>query len=252
MAAASPVRVILSINSEWPVRATSRFRGSEQPKPGRLGDGGRPRRHIELRQRIRDVPMHGVLADGQPFGDRLIAQAARDQPEHFHFARRQAARVARSRDRPRPIEGTPSVDRASPRRRRSRGGRRGVSGLRVRGGLPPRRRRCDSVVPSRARGRCACGPFRTALRSARTGPRHLRSRRRATSWSPAASAIQPTTGLPRRAAQACAPRSAMLRSSSSATARAIEVLFSPRARRRRGSTVPARRRAPCGSSQGVV
>ena len=161
MAAASPVRVILSINSGWPVRATSRFRGSEQPKPGRLGDGGRPRRHIELRQRIRDVPMHGVLADGQPFGDRLIAQAARDQPEYFHLAGRQpaVARYGTGRGR----SGTPSVDRAAPRRRRS--SRRASRRVRLQRAVDFRHGGAvRSVVPSHARGRCASGPFRTALR----------------------------------------------------------------------------------------
>ena len=228
MAAASPVRVILSKNVRMARSGQITVRRSEQPEPGRLGDGGRPRRHVELRQRIRDVPMHGVLADGQPFGDRLVAQAARDQPQHFHFAGRQAARVARDGGRTRPIEATRSVDRASPRRRRSRGGRRArvsASSARRTSATAASVRSSRSITRARSmrvRGRFERraalleqidGIFELPARDVEVagGERH-RARRQ---------------GLPRRAAAGVCASVGDASSSSSAAARAIEVLLSP-------------------------
>src|SRR6188508_2700969 len=52
---------------------TDRPLALQQPQAGRVGDGGGSRRHVQLRQGIGDVPVHGVLADGQAIGDGLVA-----------------------------------------------------------------------------------------------------------------------------------------------------------------------------------
>ena len=74
---------------DWPVRAIS-----EQPEFCGVGHRRRPRRHIELGQRIGDVAMHGVLADMQALGDRLVAETAGDQAQHVQLTRRQATVIA--------------------------------------------------------------------------------------------------------------------------------------------------------------
>ncbi len=40
------------------------------------------------------MTMDRVLADAEALGNRLVAEAARDEPEDFNFAGRQTARVA--------------------------------------------------------------------------------------------------------------------------------------------------------------
>ena len=66
----------------------------EKPKLGRVryrrGSGG----HVELGQRIGDVAVDGMFADVQAFRDRLIAQPARNEAQHFQLARGQAGGVA--------------------------------------------------------------------------------------------------------------------------------------------------------------
>ena len=107
-------------------------------RPGALRVRGEPRgrrrptaRHVQFGERIRDVPVDGVLADAQPVGDGLVAQAARDQPEHFDFACRQAARIA-SRPRTwRAVQAAQTIA-APPRRATTRTARRAASALRSR------------------------------------------------------------------------------------------------------------------------
>src|SRR5258705_13555217 len=87
---ASPDPVILRRHPKWPVRAMATTDLKlQQPKPCGAGDGGRPRRHVELGQGVGDVPVNRVLADAEALGNRMVAEAARDEPEHFDFSRRQ-------------------------------------------------------------------------------------------------------------------------------------------------------------------
>jgi hypothetical protein len=48
---------------------------SQQPEAARLGDGRRAGRHIELGERIGDVPVDRVFADEEPSRNRLIVEA---------------------------------------------------------------------------------------------------------------------------------------------------------------------------------
>jgi hypothetical protein len=50
------------------------------------GDRRCARRSLQLSKDVRDVPMHGVLAEKNAFGDRLVRQTLRDEPKHFPFA----------------------------------------------------------------------------------------------------------------------------------------------------------------------
>ena len=59
----------------------------QQPEAGGLRDRGRARRHVELRRGVGDVTVDGVLADEEPLGDRLVAEAVGDQPEDLDLAR---------------------------------------------------------------------------------------------------------------------------------------------------------------------
>ena len=182
------------------------------------GHRGRSRGHVQLRQRIGDVAVDGVLADEEPLGDRLIAQPARNQPQHFQFAGGQAAGVARHGARAAGHVQAAMSDARAPRR---------PPPARVwrRGGSAPSSARSTSanaasVRPSRSSTR---REIDAGVRGFERRPALLEQIDRVFELAPrdvevagrrATRVRRP--GLPTRAAARCSRRSAMLRSSSSA------------------------------------
>ena len=61
----------------------------EDAQAGDLGDSGGTGGHVELRQRVRDVPVHRVLADEQPLGDGVVAETDRNEAQDLELSHRQ-------------------------------------------------------------------------------------------------------------------------------------------------------------------
>jgi hypothetical protein len=67
----------------------------QQPGAGGVGRRGGARRLAQLGPYVRDVAMHGVLAEDEPGRDLGIAQPLADEPQDLELARRENRRRAR-------------------------------------------------------------------------------------------------------------------------------------------------------------
>ena len=72
----------------------------QQPESARLGDSGRSRRRVQLRESIRDVPVYGVLAHDQAGGDLPVREPLGEQPEDLPLPRRELRQRSGLRDAP--------------------------------------------------------------------------------------------------------------------------------------------------------
>src|SRR5215203_4994635 len=72
----------------WPHRAMllGQAMPLDQTDSNGVRHGGRLRRDVELEPNVREMAMRGVMADEQLVRDLALAQAVRDQTEHFHLA----------------------------------------------------------------------------------------------------------------------------------------------------------------------
>ena len=78
-------------------RYDSNLENAVLPTAAQAGDGGSGGAggQVKLEENIGDVPLHGVLADRQPLGDRSVAQSIGHEHDHLSLPRAEQLEVGR-------------------------------------------------------------------------------------------------------------------------------------------------------------